>query len=333
MNGIPSGNVLMAPLTTQEAVLSSKIEGTEASFGEVLQFEATGIVSGGDEKAADIHEVLNYRTALKHAGGMLKRLPLSGRVVKSAHGILMQGVRGQNKTPGEYRNCPNWIGAPGSTIERARFIPLSSERVPDAMSAWEKYLHEEGPDALVQLAILHAEFEAIHPFMDGNGRLGRLLIPLYLTDKKLLSNPNFYMSAFLERHRDEYYDRLLAVSRDDDWTGWCVFFLTGMIEQAKENETRAKAILELYRLKKDWILELTHSRHAMKALDWFFARPIFATSAFVASAGIPKPTAHRILKLTQGAKLLRVLRPASGRRAAILAFGELLNIAEGRKVF
>lgn len=248
----------------------SKIEGTQATFGEVLEFEASGTTANDDShKEADIHEVLNYRAALRQGVQLMKSLPLSQRVVKGTHEVLMQGVRGQNKSPGEYRRIANWIGAPGCTIEQARFVPASAERVPDAMSAWENYLHSPVPDLLVQMAILHAEFEAIHPFLDGNGRLGRLLVPLFLVEKKLLSSPNFYISAYLESHRDEYYERLLAVSRDDDWTGWCEFFRTALIQQAGSNQSKALRILELYRTKKDWIAELTHSHHAVRALDWF----------------------------------------------------------------
>lgn len=332
LRGVPNANVLLSPLITQEAVLSSKIEGTQATFGEVLEFEA-GEKAASGEKRADIQEVLNYRTALRHAIRQLEKLPLSQRVIKSAHRVLMRGVRGQNKTPGEYRRGPNWIGVLGCSAQQARFVPPGAERLQDAMSGWERYLHGEAPDKLVQLAILHAEFEAVHPFMDGNGRLGRLLVPLFLVDKGLLSSPNFYISAYLETQRDEYYERLLAVSRDDDWTGWCGFFLRAMIEQARANETKATAILELYRTKKDWIAEITHSQYAIRALDWFFARPIFTTPDFVKSAKIPKPTANRIVRLAKDKGLLCEIREGKGRRSSILAFSELLNIAEGRNVF
>lgn len=331
LHGIPNANVLLSPLITNEAVLSSKIEGTQATFGEVLEFEATG-EDGEGEKRADIGEVLNYRAALHQSLKLMKKLPLSQRVVKDAHRVLMQGVRGQNKAPGDYRKIPNWIGPKGSPVEAAEFVPPGADRVDGAMSAWEHYLHAEPADRMVQLAILHAEFEAIHPFLDGNGRIGRLLVPLFLVEKKLLSSPNFYISAYLEAHREEYYERLRAVSRNDDWTGWCAFFLTALIRQAEDNQAKAVAILELYRKKKDWIAELTRSQYAIRALDWFFGRPIFKTSDFIASAGIPKPTANRVLRLTRDKGLLVELRPSSGRRPAILAFPELLNIADGGKL-
>jgi Fic family protein len=185
----------------------------------------------------------------------------------------------------------------------------------------------------VQLAIAHAEFEAIHPFLDGNGRLGRLIIPLFLKAKGLLTRPNFYLSEYLEDHREEYYERLLAISRDDDWTGWCVFFLNAIVAQAEVNQNKAQAILALYNERKDWIAEATRSQYGVRALDWFFSRPIFRSPDFIASAEIPEPTAKRIVRLMRDEGMLVEIRPASGRRAAILAFAELLNISEGREAF
>ncbi len=334
LHGIPNPNVLLSPLTSQEAVLSSRIEGTQATLGEVLEFEAEG--APDDEstpKKADIREVLNYRAALAEAARLLDDLPLSQRLIRLTHERLMQGVRGRNKAPGEYRRIPNWIGPEGCTIEAARFIPCPAEALPDAMSAWEAYIHADAPDALIQLAVLHAEFEAIHPFLDGNGRLGRLIIPLFLKSKDLLSAPNFYLSEYLEGHRDEYYDRLLAVSRDGDWTGWCGFFLRAIIEQAGTNQAKAQAIHALYTARKDWMVEATRSQYGVRALDWFFSRPIFVASDFVVQADIPEPTAKRILRLVRDNGLLREIRPSSGRRPAVLAFPELLNICEGRAAF
>lgn len=334
LHGVPNPNVLLSPLTSQEAVLSSRIEGTQATLGEVLEFEAEG--APADEttpKKADIHEILNYRKALREGTRLLKTLPLSQRLIKETHAVLMQGVRGQSRAPGEYRRIPNWIGPEGCTVEQARYVPPGADHLPAAMNALEAYIHADAPDLLVQLAIVHAEFEAIHPFLDGNGRLGRLLVPLFLHSKGLLARPNFYMSEYLESHRHEYYARLLAISRDGDWTGWVAFFLKGLIAQAGTNQTKAVAILELYNSRKPWIVEVTHSQHAVTALDWFFQRPVFKTSDFVANAGIPKPTANRILRALKDKGLFKEMRPASGRRAAVLAFPELLNLAEGRKAF
>jgi Fic family protein len=201
------------------------------------------------------------------------------------------------------------------------------------MAKWEKYLNSTQDDLLVQLAIAHVEFEALHPFLDGNGRLGRMLIPLFLYHKKLLSAPTFYVSEYLEARRDEYVERLLAVSRDNDWTGWCQFFLKAILKQADSNINRAKAILALYETKKQRITELTKSQYAIRALDFIFDRPAFKSSDFVKYSKIPKPTARRIIRVLVQNDLLAVWRESSGRQPAILGFTKLLNVAEGKSVF
>jgi Fic family protein len=331
LHAVPNAQVLLSPLTTQEAVLSSKIEGTQATFGEVLEFEASE-EAASTEKRDDIQEVLQYRAALRGAVAEMDRVPLSQRLIRNAHRVLMRGVRGKAKSPGRYRRIPNWIGPVGCEQDRAKFVPPPAGEIAALMSGWERYMHAEAPDLLVQLAVLHVEFEAIHPFLDGNGRLGRLLVPLFLVHKQLLTGPHFYISAYFEANRDEYYERLLAVSRDDDWTGWCEFFLRAVIQQAGSNESKAKAIIDLYREKKDWIAELTRSQYAVRALDWLFERPIFKASDFSKQSGIPTGTAQRIIREVREHGMLREIRPSSGRRPAILAFSDLLSIAEGRGV-
>lgn len=331
---IPNAAVLLSPLTTQEAVLSSRIEGTQATMGEVLEFEAEGDVAGLSEaRRADIFEVLNYRAAMRMAEKMLADLPLSQRLIREAHQVLLSGVRGNGKAPGDYRRIPNWIGPAGCTMENARFVPIAADKLPDAMSEWERFMHADAPDRLVQLALLHAEFESLHPFLDGNGRLGRMLVPLFMWQIGLIQRPMFYVSAYLEAHRDEYYERLLAVSRDGDWTGWCRFFLAALKTQAEENQSKAAAILDLYERMKRQVADLTRSQYSIHALDWIFERPVFKSSDFVASAGIPDATAKRILAVLRDANILRVMLEGSGRRAATLCFPTLLNIAEGREAF
>jgi cell filamentation protein, protein adenylyltransferase len=329
---IPNPGILLSPLTTQEAVLSSRIEGTQATMGEVLEF-AAGHEAVSPGRREDIREVLNYRAAMIEAERLMKDLPLSQRVVREAHKVLLKDVRGQNRAPGEYRRIPNWIGPPGCTIEEAHFIPIGADKLPDAMSAWERYLHSDTPDRLVQLAILHAEFEALHPFLDGNGRLGRIFVPLFLWHAKLIRSPMFYISAYFEAHRNEYYDGLLAVSRDDEWTGWIRFFLQAIQTQAEDNLRKAKSILDLYEEMKRKVPELTRSQYAIRALDWVFDRPVFNGPDFVASSGIPVPTAKRFLKVLRDGGVLKDLVAGKGRRATILTFPRLLNIAEGREVF
>lgn len=331
LSAVPNPDVLLSPLTSQEAVLSSRIEGTQATLGEVLEFEAEGGPEDPETaKGADIQEVLNYRAALREATRLLGELPLSQRLIRRTHEVLMRGVRGRTNAPGDYRGVPNWIGPLNAGVDAARFVPSGADRLADNMAGLEAYMHAPAPDRLVQLAIIHAEFEAIHPFLDGNGRLGRLLIPLFLFSQGLLSRPNFYMSEFLERNRDEYYDRLLAVSADDDWTGWCEFFLNGMIAQAQVNLRKAQAIGELYRMRSDWTAQVTGSRFAVRALEWMFGRPVFTTRDFMANTEIPKATASRILRVVTEQGMLRELRAGSGRRPTVYLFPELLDIAEGR---
>ncbi len=274
LNAIPNAAVLLSPLMTQEAVLSSRIEGTQATMEEVLEFEAEADSSGiSDERRDDIEEILNYRKAMWRAEELLRDLPLCQRIIKEAHTVLLDGVRGHSKSPGEYRRMPNWIGPPGCAIEEARYVPISADALPDAMGAWERYIHEDSPDRLVQLAILHAEFEALHPFLDGNGRLGRMLVPLFMAKIGLLLEPMFYISAFFERNRDEYYERLLAVSRDGNWTQWTAFFLKSVIEQANENQNKAQSIRLLHDETSRRIAEISHSQYAVQATEFLYKHP------------------------------------------------------------
>ncbi len=264
-----------------------------------------------------------------HAIDLLKKLPLCQRVIREAHKILLEGVRGHGKLLGEYRRVPNWVGPPGCTIEEARYVPISAERLQEGMNTWEKYIHVKAPDSLVHLAIIHAELEALHPFIDGNGRIGRMYIPLFMSKIKLIDSPMFYISAFFEVNKDEYYERLFNVSHNNDWSGWCEFFLRAVLIQAQKNQKIASDILKLYETKKNQIVELTHSQYAIQALDFIFSKPVFRASQFTGSDEIPKPTAKRILAVLRDNDILITLRKARGRRSAIFAFTELINLVEG----
>jgi len=332
---IPNASVLLSPLMTQEAVLSSKIEGTHVTMGEVLEVEAGRDPADLTQpKRDDVEEILNYRIALTFCAKELEERPLSQHLLRQAHALLMQGVRGKDKTPGSFRKDQNWIGPPGCRIEDAGFVPIApGGPLEGGMDAWSDYLGGTSePDPIVQLSIGHVEFEALHPFRDGNGRLGRMLIPLFLFSRGLLRSPNFYMSGYLEERRDIYLERLRAVSRDGAWTDWVEFFLTGVIEQAAENERKAQAILRLYDRARKHVVELTHSQHALRAVEFIFQHPIFAATHFIASSEIPKPTASRILAALRSGGLIRTVQEAKGRRPGIYAFLDLLNVAEGRPV-
>jgi Fic family protein len=334
LQGIPNPAVMLSPLTTQEAVLSSKIEGTQATVDEVLEQEA-GLIKEG-EKYKDIQEISNYRTALFAAREYLESYPIRLGFIRELHRILMDSVRGQDKTPGEFRKDQNWIGRAGCTIENATFVPPNPVQLPDYLSAWEHYLDSDDIDFLIQTAVVHAQFELLHPFKDGNGRIGRILIPLFLYQKRALSQPMFYLSEYLEHNRDEYYERLKAISAERDWNGWIAFFLRGVSQQAEENSHRVQQIRSLYDEMKQAIQETTRSQYTVHLLDAIFSKPIFRTSDLSAQLyrdfGIHEKTAPNLLRQLRDAGILQELEPSSGRRPATLCFPKLINLAEGRDV-
>lgn len=330
LQGVINPSVMLSPLTNREAVLSSKIEGTQATVDEVLEYEAG--IDFDRAKTDDIQEIVNYRKALALAKAALTDQPITLWLVRQMHLVLMDSVRGADKAPGTFRVDQNWIGAPGCTIEKATFVPPSPLQLLDHLQAWETYLSSTEFDPLVQTAIMHAQFELIHPFKDGNGRIGRLLIPLFLFQKRVLASPMFYLSEYMEENRDLYYERLRGISRDGDWSAWIEFFLDAVVDQARGNTDRVRRILGLYEHMKGRITELTRSQHAIQVLDTLFDRPIFQSSEFVQRSGIPKQTALPFLRKLREAGILQPLREQSGRRPAILAFPGLLNAAEGRDV-
>ncbi|OFZ98067.1 MAG: hypothetical protein A3H35_00505 [Betaproteobacteria bacterium RIFCSPLOWO2_02_FULL_62_17] len=269
--------MLLSPLTTQEAVLSSKIEGTLATLGEVFRFEA-GDEADGSSRREDILEILNYRRALREGERALKNRPFNLTLLKRLHAVLLDSVRGRDKTPGEFRRTQNWIGAPGTPIRDARFVPPAPAKVPALLANFERYWRSEELDPLVQLALLHAQFEIIHPFRDGNGRLGRMLVPMFLYEKELLTRPMFYLSAYLDSNRAEYIARLRALNGPESWNNWVAFFLHAVTVQAQANSDKARAMLALYEKLKARAIELTHSQYAVPLLDRLFTQPVFASN-------------------------------------------------------
>ncbi|MBT3393617.1 MAG: Fic family protein [Waddliaceae bacterium] len=328
LQGIPNPFVLLSPLTSQEAVLSSKIEGTQASLQDMLKYEAGDKPTHNSKADDDIHEILNYRKAMTTAVDALNLKPITLNLIKDLHKVLLEGVRGQNMRRGEFRQNQNFIGSRGSSIEDASYIPPSPLQLLKHLDNWEKYIHSQNIDPLVQLSIVHAQFEIIHPFMDGNGRIGRMLIPLFLYEKKVIPYPTFYLSAYLETNREEYYDRLSAISKKGDWVGWIRFFLKAIAFESEKNSQKALTILKLYDKMKEQVAEWTRSQYAIAALETLFSSPIISSSDFKKRAKIPKPTAARILKILQDHKVLDVIRLPLGQKPAILAFTKLLNIVE-----
>ena len=331
LQALPNPAVLLSPVTANEAVLSSRIEGTQATLEEVLQQDAG--IEQAESRHADIEEISNYRAAMRDAEQAVVHRPLSLSLIKGVHQRLMQGVRGSEKTPGEFRIDQNWIGSNGSRMEEARFIPPNPLVLPQALDAWASYLASEDEDPVLQVAIAHAQFEILHPFKDGNGRIGRMLIPLLLFQRKTLSRPMFYLSEYLETHRDQYYDGLLAITDKGNWQGWIEFFLNAIILQADANLVKVKQILELYDKLKLRFIGATRSQFAVPSLDAFFMRPILNATDFSRLAGIEnRVTANGILSQIKQDKLIIRIRESSGRSPAVFALPDLINIAEGRTV-
>lgn len=271
--------LLISPLVSQEAVLSSKLEGTHATIEDFINYDAGNEVSVSKD---EMQEVMNYRSALYFAPGKMStisddseegrhKLPLSVRLIKEMHKILLDNVRGQNKSPGEFKTEQNYIG----NSAEITFTPLPPELTQDYMANFEQYIHFDEVDLLVQAALIHCQFEMIHPFKDGNGRIGRLLIPLFLYYREMLPVPTFYMSAYFEKDRTMYLEKLSAVSQKNDYATWIKYFLEGVIQQAEINTLKAKALLDRYNEFKDICISGMSSKYAIPLLDEIFQRPAF----------------------------------------------------------
>ncbi len=239
---LPNPHLLMRPFVKREAVLSSRIEGTQATLGELLAADAGAVVQRSPD---DLREVANYVVALEHGMGRLASLPLSVRLVRELHEKLMQGLRGDHARPGEFRRSQNWIGPPGCTLAGASYVPPPVEELMNCLGQWEDFLSDRAMPPLIQVGLLHYQFEAIHPFLDGNGRVGRLLITLFLIEREILPTPLLYLSAFFEATRSDYYDRLAGVSHHAAWADWLAYFLNGVARMSADALSRAQRINSL----------------------------------------------------------------------------------------
>jgi Fic family protein len=327
---LPNSSLLLSPLRLQEAVLSSRIEGTLATMSEVLQFEA-GEPPERESRRQDIEEILNYRTALDAAMEELERRPFNLNLLLNLHKILLSSVRGHNKAPGEFRRQQNYIGSRVGGVEQVRFTPPDWMKLQHSLGNWEKYYHSDD-DPLVRLALIHAQFEFLHPFLDGNGRIGRIIIPIFLCEKGLLSQPTFYMSEYLEKHRDEYVDRLNDLGRaKNSWRNWTEFFLKAVAAQAEKNATTADAILSLYENLKEKFISTTHSRYAVPLLDAAFQLQYFQASQLEWKGDPPtKPTLMSMLQALERGGVIKVYRSSSGRRSSIWWLPELIQLIDNR---
>ena len=297
---MPNPELLIRSFIRREAVLSSRIEGTQTDITDLYLYEARQMALPGMKPAstdADAREVLNYVRALEYGLERAQTLPVSLRLVRELHAHLMEGVRGEKATPGEFRHSQNWIGKAGCTLNDADYIPPPVHEMNLALDAFEKYLHSENEHPpLVRLAFIHYQFEAIHPFLDGNGRIGRLLLSLLLVNWKLLPLPLLYLSAFFERHRQDYYDLLLAISERGAWSEWLAFFLSGVAEQSQKANQMAKKLQDL-QLKWRSELQKTHLPALVLGIaDHLFRQPFVSAAELQEQFGISHPTAMQSLK-------------------------------------
>ena len=323
---LPDPHLLVNAYITREAVASSRIEGTQASVTEVFDAAVTG-----ETRRGDIREVRNYIAALQHG---LKRLdegfPISLRLIREMHAVLMNGVRGQDKTPGEFRRSQNWRSSPDNQPSTARFVPPTTENMWSALDDWEKYLHDEQPKLplLVRCALLHYQFETIHPFLDGNGRMGRLFITLYLVQQGRLPQPLLYLSSYFDQRKEGYYDRLQYVRERGEIIEWLDFFLRGVALQAVDAVDRAELLIDLregYRT----ALKGNRSR-AAEVVDLLFANPVMTVRHVQEQLGVSQPGATNLLRLLTDYGIVREVGQGPGVRHRWFADGVLAVLEPDR---
>lgn len=323
-----NSEILLAPLQRQEAVTSSRMEGTISNVDELLRIEADDDMDGATDPLrhrSEAIEVFLYQRALRYAQAAVKEgQPISGWLLRQSHGILLGFGRGAGKGPGEFKTMPNYLY--DEVSRRVRFVPIDPETLPAAMSDLDRWIARADVEPTLQAAIAHVEFEALHPFNDGNGRIGRMIIPLMLWRRGLLAAPHLYISQTLESRRDLYVHHMREVSRSGAWTQWCQFFLESLCLQVERNLDISDRIRTLYEDMKGQFREVLASQWTIQALDYMFANPIFRNSRFVERSGIPAPSARRVTKLLVERGLLTTREPASGRRPALYAFEPLMKI-------
>lgn len=298
---LPNPHLLIGPWMAREAVLSSRIEGTRASLSDVLIDEVGGQRVGA-KPPDDLGEVRNYIVALEHGIARLPKLPLSLRLVREIHAKLMKGVRGDRATPGEFRRSQNWIGAQGSTPANAAYVPPPVAEMHACLDNWEKFLHErDGMPDLVQCGLMHEQFEAIHPFLDGNGRVGRLLITLFLIERGRLSQPLLYLSDYIDQHRKDYYDLLQRVRTHGDWISWIRYFVEGVRVTAADAVKRTTHIVEL---REAFRKKVGDKSKALALVDQLFTNPYVTAAHAQQMLGVTAPTARSLLDFLAERKLI-----------------------------
>ncbi len=318
----PNPHVLIRPFVRREAVLSSRIEGTRATLGELLAAEAGAPVECSPD---DLREVANYVRALEQGVKRLKTLPLSLRLLRELHATLMAGVRGQHATPGEFRRSQNWIGPPGCTLANASYVPPPVEKMTECLGAWERFLHDRSLPPLAQAALLHYQFEAIHPFLDGNGRIGRLLITLFLVEREILPTPWLYLSAFFEAARRDYYEGLRGVTEQGDWEGWLQYFLNGVARQSEDALGRAAKINQLLGTWRNAAAD-TSSKVPLRLVEALGANPYLTLTGASRKLKVAFTTVQRAAERLQK---LGIVKEVSGQqRNRVYCATALLSIIE-----
>jgi Fic family protein len=324
---LPNPHLLIGPFIRREAVLSSRIEGTRASLSDLFFFEASEVA---DPQPSDVREVLNYVRALEYGLDRLEDLPVSLRLIREIHERLMHGVRGEHLTPGEFRRSQNWIGPPGCMLMDAVFVPPPVEEMKEALGELEKYWHRPSSlPPLVRLALIHYQFEAIHPFLDGNGRIGRLLLTLLLCTEGLLPQPLLYLSAYFERHRQEYYRLLLAVSHCGNWSDWISFFLRGVAEQSRDAIRRSDRLLDLWQEYRRKLQSARSSALLLQLVDGLFSYPAITIAQAASRLGVtPRSAQLNVDKLVREG----ILEEVTGRhRNRVFVASGVVRIVEAPK--
>src|SRR5215475_12830557 len=319
---LPNPHVLMRPFVRREAVLSSKIEGTQATLGQLLAAEAGAVVA---RSPADLREVGNYVAALEHGIARIGTIPISVRLVRELHERLMTGVRGEQAVAGQLRKTQNWIGKPGSTIQTASFIPPPPGEVEPCLAAWERFLHESNLPPLVTIGLAHYQFEAIHPFRDGNGRVGRLLITLFLIERQILPTPLLYLSAFFEASRRDYYDGLRAISERGAWNDWLEYFLLGVARMSEDTLSRATRINGLIA---EWQRKVSgeSSNNPLRVVELLGANPFITTKGAADKLTIAFTTAQRAIERLERIRIVK--RMGDAKRDRVYCATALLDILE-----
>jgi Fic family protein len=325
IRNVPNPNFFAAMYVRREAVLSSQIEGTQSTLEDLLAVELEPRIA---DLSRDVDEIVNYVSAMNYGLDRLGSLPLSLRLIREIHRQLLQGVRGENRLPGEFRRDQNYIAPAGARgIDDATFVPPPVPEMTDALDNLERFLHEPGElPALLHVGVAHAQFETIHPFMDGNGRVGRLLITFLLVHEGVLHRPLLYLSLFLKRHRDEYYDRLMAIRNNGDWEGWLRFFIRGVAETAEEATLKARAIVELMDMQRATIQERGMPVNAFRLLDLVYRRPFVHVNLVSSELGVSFATANGLVEQFEAMGLLDEV--TGRRRDRVFRFRPYLRLFE-----